>query len=174
MTRHRKTRRAANSRVVLTAAVLAASASVSLADNLTWTGTGTGNTWSDPSNWLNSSGAPVAPVNGDNLYFDGSPTVTTTNNDLSGLSISSGTFTQTAASFTLNGNSVGLSGQLNDLSSNAQTINLPLILNGSQTVFVDNNGSLTVNGQISESGVSNLTKTGNGSLALGANNTYTG
>src|SRR5690348_17252025 len=88
--------------VPLTAAVLAASAGAALADTLTWTGSAAGNTWSDPSNWLNSAGAPTTPdLNAPNsIFFTGSPPIVTTNNDLNSLTVNGLTFVAGATGFT--------------------------------------------------------------------------
>src|SRR5581483_9851771 len=161
--------------VILSGAVLGTIPSMAHADTLTWVGSGSANSWSIPQNWLNSSGTAIAPQNGDVLIFDANPPFLSNINDISGLGINGMTFTAAASSFSLGGtNALTLNGDLSDASPNAQIITTPLILGGSRTFFVDANGSLTVNGLVSDTGGANLTKTGAGSLALGANNTFTG
>jgi autotransporter-associated beta strand protein len=59
--------------------------------------------------------------------------------------------------------------------NNNATLNFPLALGGSQTWSVGSGRTLTAGGIVSDGGnVFSLTKTGNGTLTLTNNNTYTG
>ena len=75
----------------------------------------------------------------------------------------------------LGGNAITLNGGITSNSAAAQTINLPIALGASTTVNVGFNGALTVgpgaNGSGVISGSFGLTKTGDGTLTLGAANT---
>jgi len=81
-------------------------------------------------------------------------------------------FNPGAASFTVGGNSIALTGDIVNNSSNAQTINLALAITPTTSV---NTGAqdMTINGNISGTG-GVLTKTGNGTLFLTGTNTQTG
>ena len=112
-------------------------ASTAFATPDTWVG-GSGNNWSTAANWQSG----VAPVSGDDLFFDGNNT--TANYDLAnGLVFSNLTFNGTAGAFTLStsGNGIVLTnaadasgtgslsgGGVNDLaaSGNNETVNIPL------------------------------------------------
>ena len=114
--------------------------------------------WSDPGNWVGNQ----VPTNGI-AVFNGN-TQTATINDLADHAILAGiTFDTQASAFSLSGNSINLEGDVLNLSPNPQTITLPLVLEGSggTRTFNASNGTLIVNGVISETnGVFTLVKTG--------------
>jgi fibronectin-binding autotransporter adhesin len=145
------------------------SASVVAADRI-WDGGGANDSWSTPANW---DGDLTAPVGSDTLTFDGSLRLAPTNNLTADTIFTQLTFAPTAGSFTLGGNEITLGGNIVNSSPNAQIVNLPLLLNGNRTVSVDTGGQLTLGGVISGA-TFGITKSGAGTLTLGAANTYTG
>jgi len=102
------------------------------------------------------------------------------NNDLTGVSASSITFDSAAGAFTLNGNSLGLYGNItfnaNPAAPVNQTINLPLAPFGNFAVDLRTNGNITINGGITGAN-SELTQTSAGNvgiLTLAGNNSLKG
>jgi len=128
--------------------------------------------WANPNNWNGG----VVPTNGI-AVFNGN-TQTSTINDLANNAVLAGiTFDTQASAFSLSGNSINLEGDVSNLSSNVQTINLPLVLEGSggTRTFNASNGTLIVNGVISETnGVFTVVKEGTNLLVLAGANTYSG
>lgn len=140
----------------------------------TWSATPADGDWNDTANW---SGGAV-PVNGDRVTF-GASTVTTLNNDISGLTLvtpAAGATTDTAlyfaagaSAYTLTGNAMSLKGDvaagantvIRNVSTSKQTFNLDLELatvnsgNG-QTVEMTTAGDLEFNGAITVSSLSTL------------------
>ena len=166
--------------------VLAAASAASIqaistvnAGDITWVGNGADANWSTGLNWSTSN----PPAANDNLIFDNGNN-TTNNNDTAAATQYNGiTFNPNAGGFTLGGNQITLNGNISDNApGNMQTINLPMLLNGTRTFTVfgagtatSGIGSLTVGGVISDGGSSfGLTKTGFGNLILNQANTYTG
>ncbi len=108
------------------------------------------NNWSDALNW-----SATALSGNDALTFTGSAGLNNTND--TGEAASSITFAPGAGAFILNGNAVTLGGDINNNSSNPQTINLAQTLNTTPTNYNFNGGSsgLTINGSLTGSAVSN-------------------
>jgi autotransporter-associated beta strand protein len=137
-------------------------------------GGGTDVKWSTAANWA------LTPVTGDTLAF-GTPGAggATLVNDIVGGSFASLQFQSGAPAFTLNGNSVTLTGKglapkviMVNNSGNIQTVNLPIAL-GANGVIDANSAAIVIGGDISGDFI--LTKIGAGTLTLsGANNTYIG
>ena len=103
-----------------------------------------------------------------------------TTNDLVNARFAGITFTNGAGAFTLNSalagaNTVTLQGDVVNLSSNTQTINLPLLIAGAQGGKLNaSNADIVVAGNITfDSYGSGLLKTGPNVLELTGNNTYT-
>jgi fibronectin-binding autotransporter adhesin len=144
-------------------------------ESCTWTGA-VGLNFSTPGNWTGCSGA--APVDGDSLDFPYGTGVTNkfVNNDLpAGLSVNSITLsgnyaTESGGLYVLSGNSINLSGGINETANEGFGVNLPLVITADQTFNMPN--FTTIGGVISGSG--NITKNGNDHLVLEANNTFTG
>jgi len=141
-----------------------------------WDGGGADNNWSSGGNWDNN----LVPVFASSLTFAGSTRLNNTN-DLTGVSANSITFDSAAGAFTLNGNSLGLNGNIgfsaNPAALITQTINLPLTLGGSFAVDTRTNGNITINGNITDAATSTLTQTsiGNaGVLTLAGTNVLAG
>ena len=134
--------------------------------------------WANTNNWNGG----IVPTNGV-AVFNGN-TQTATINDLADHAVLAGiTFDTQASAFALSGlatgtNSVNLEGDVSNLSSNVQTIYLPLVfagIGGGTRTFNASNGALIVNGVISETnGVFTLVKTGTNLLVLAGVNTYSG
>ena len=105
-----------------------------------WDGGGQGNNFSNAQNWVGD----VAPSPNDIIVFDGA-TRPTPNNDYPAGTVFNGiTFANTVAfPFLVTGNSVNLSGDINDnTQAFTNTIALPLALQVTPNVFVTANGSL--------------------------------
>jgi autotransporter-associated beta strand protein len=112
----------------------------------TWIGAGAPSVnWSTAANW---GGTTLAA--GNDLVFAGSTGLSNTNDLAAGTQFGNLTFSSTAGPFTLNGNSINLSGVITNCSTNTETISLPL------------------------GGTNGLTKTGSGTVVLTAANTYSG
>jgi len=137
----------------------------------TWDGLGSSNNWTDVGNW-----GGVEPVSGDSLIFDGANRLLPVNNftsfNAAGISFAS----TVAGPFTITGNGVTLTSTAT-LSDNTQSftnaISLNLSLTNTVSVFVTGNGALSLAGTISGTN-DGLSESGNGTLTLGATNTFTG
>ena len=97
------------------------------------------------ANW---GGTTIAA--GNDLVFAGSTGLSNTNDLDASTQFGNLTFSSTAGAFTLNGNSIALSGVITNYSTNTETIALAL------------------------GGTYGLTKTGSGPVVLSGTNTYTG
>ena len=139
----------------------------------TWTGGGSNADWSNADNW-----GGIVPVAGSDLVFAAPTGLTTTNDLAAGTQFGNLTFNAGAGTFTLNGNSVNLSGTITNNSANTQTINLPL--GGTNGVTKAGAGIVVLSGASSYTGgtvltagtltVTTLTALPEGSnLAVGAN-----
>jgi autotransporter-associated beta strand protein len=140
----------------------------------TWTGNAGDNNWATAGNW---TGVNAPPATGDTPSFgsQGDGSLTLNNNLTAGTSFLGFNFVPGAPSFTLNGNSLTTTGGLVDNSTNLQTVNLPVIMNGTHSVNATNGGMMVLDGVISGSS-DGITKTGGGTVILNGSavNTYTG
>jgi fibronectin-binding autotransporter adhesin len=131
----------------------------------TWNGgSATDNNWSDAANW---SGLSLLPAN-DQLVFDGSTRLNTTNNTTAGTTYSNITFNATAGAFVLNGNPITLAGgNITNNSSNPQTIDLGLNFSTNLTLN-GGTGGLVIGGGLTNTfgalGYTTLTLAGAGTL----------
>ena len=144
-------------------------ASQSHAANITWDGGGADANWATATNW----GTDVAPIAADALFFAGTTRLSNTNNLTAGTAFAGVTFNAGAGAFVLGGNQVALTGGITNSSSNLQTINLSLNLNGaavavSRALDVGPAG-MAINAAVTNSGTVNsaFTKAGTGTLTLG-------
>ncbi len=157
---------------------------VAPAANYTWTG-GAGN-----GNWTNSANWVTPPVAGATIHFAGANQTsvdTDTNQSVGGIVFNSG-----ASAFTISNNTITLAGNVENDSTNTQTINSTLAL-GKNIHFAADSGNLAFGGPISLganflavsgansttisgniSGTGGLLKRGPGNLTLSGINTYTG
>jgi len=156
--------------VILTATVPAFAAN----GTDTWTGNAGDNNWATAGNW---TGVNAPPIAGDSPAFgaQGNGSLMLNNNITAATSFAGLSFITGAPSFILTGNSITITAGFTDLSTNPETVNLPVILNSSHSVNVITGGTLNIGGVISGSSVG-ISKTGNGTAVLdgSAVNTYTG
>ena len=153
-----------NVRITVALVLLALPGAAAPAAIRTWTGGAGNNSWTSSANW-----GGTAPVAGDALVFSGTTRLTPSNNFAAGTSFAGITFNSTSGIFTLYGNSVALTAEVANNSTNLQTLNLGF--SSSSTCSVNTaSGDITANGVISGSCV--LYKRGAGKLTLGGNNTY--
>lgn len=165
----------------------------------TWDGGGSDNNMTTDANWSGDT----APTAGDDLVFPANVTDRTVVNDFSaGTSFNSIVFSGTASSasnYTITGSSMtlvaGINNSMTGSSSTYQDVNLPLVLNGTQTFQtaaseLNFGGTLNVSthaltitpgatGFISHTGVisgsGNITKAGTGTWSVsGASSSYSG
>lgn len=135
----------------------------------TYSWIGTTAAWGTAANW-----GGTAPGNGSLLVFSGTPSVLSTNNNLSALSVAGIVFNSGASAHTLAGNALVLDGDITDYAAATQTISLGLTLSANRTIDVVA-GQLTIGGVITDGAASySLTKNGAGTLALTAANTFDG
>jgi len=134
---------------------------------LIWTGLGSDNNWSTSSNWNIRVPKPF-----DELQF-GFNRLTPFNNLTIDAPYNGIKFNTGAAAFALSGNRFTLNfGNIENNSSNTQTINNDIILASSAGNVDCKTADINLNGKISGSG--SLTKIGTQALSLSGNNTYTG
>jgi fibronectin-binding autotransporter adhesin len=140
----------------------------------TWTGAGSDNNWMTAVNWGGTQPTPL-----DSLIFAGTTRLTPTNNFPTDTAFTNLTFNAGAGAFTLSGNAISLVGNVTNNATNAQTINVPLVLAAGGHTFTGGS-NLTVSSVISSSGgvvVAGATgngTTGGGMVTLSGTNTYAG
>lgn len=148
---------------------------VSFAQTSTWDGSGATDDWTDGANWGGS-----APTAGDLLQFDGSTRLTPNNDYAAGTSFSGLQFLSSAGLFTLGGNAIDLSGDIDSAALGIQTINMDLALTNDIGIHIssaDPTSQITFNGGIS--GAQGLTVSGTESrgwnrVTFNGVNSYTG
>ncbi len=153
--------------VTLTLALTAITLTVSAADRI-WDGGGSDANWSTVYNW---DGDASAPAESDALFFGGAQKLENSNDLADGISFSGITFNSGAGAFTLSGNRLTLGGDLVNSDNDNQTVNLPMILNGTRTVNAAA-GDITLNGTLS--GAGGLVKAGGKNLWLRGDSTFAG
>jgi autotransporter-associated beta strand protein len=120
--------------------------------------------WTTATNWVGD----VAPSAGDPLTFAGDAGLSNENDFAADTEFGGINFDSASDSFTLSGNRITLSGDIANQSSNAQTIELPILLDTDCAVT----GPIYLDGAIS--GPFGLAKSGAALLELTGANDYTG
>ena len=139
------------------------------AGTYSWTGGGGNTSWSTTANWAGGT-APSGSTN--TLVFSGS-TVTSNTNTIPSLSLSSLSFAAGASAFTLSGSNIALNaGTISSTSSNLQTINLGIDLQGANTVSGAVGRNIVLGGALT--GTGSLTKSGSNTVTLSGSNTFSG
>ena len=141
-----------------------------------WNGNAGNTVWSKKGAWTGNA-APATGVASVFTFTKGSSFAAA--NDLTGIIASSITFGSGTNVYTLSGNSINLTGIVQNNSSVLQTISMPLVLtNATAVAFNAATGGLTVSSIISESGSSNVTinstAASTGVVTLSGANTFTG
>ena len=136
----------------------------------TWNGSAS-NLWNTAANWNSNA----VPTTGDDLVFpSGAANISTSNDIAAGTSFASITFGAGASAYVLSGNSITLTGNITNSSSNTDTIKIAIILNVA-TCTISAGSKLILSGIISETGgARSINKTGTDILELGGANTYSG
>lgn len=137
-----------------------------------WDGGGADGNWSTAGNWDHNA-EPIFPID---LTFAGAARLNNTN-DVAAIAANSITFDATAGAFTLNGNGLGLNGNIsfngNPSAPVTQTINLPLTANANINLDAPANANLVLNGNFAS--YNNTTySVGNGTVTFGGENTFAG
>lgn len=140
--------------------------------NVAWNGGGANGNWGNAANWVGGA----APVAKNALVFDGDVNLATINDFAPNTQFNGIKFASSAGSFTLNGNSIVLTGDINDNSTNPQTINVHFLLSGGASNFnVAAGGSLVLNDSVVTDGVaSTFNVAAGGSLLLNNSLTFNG
>jgi autotransporter-associated beta strand protein len=155
------------------------------AANYTWTGGAGNGSWNAAANWA-SNQVPSGEI----VYFAGNNQTavdTDTNQSVGGIVFNAG-----ASAFTISNNTITLAGNVENDSTNTQTINSNIAL-AKNALFAADSGNLAFGGAISLganslaisggnstaitgniSGTGSLLMRGNGNLTLSGTNTYTG
>ena len=109
----------------------------------TWTGGGTAN-WSSPANWQERT-APSGPTA---LVFDGTTQTTSTNDLAAGLLATDIQFPATTGNFTQGGSKIRLTGDLENLSLNMQTLAMPIEMFGGSSTIATSEGDIILSGSL--------------------------
>jgi autotransporter-associated beta strand protein len=147
---------------LLFAATLAVLGAVRPAEaQFTWNGGGTTDNFNDAANWLGG----VAPTTNGTFIFDGSTRLSPNNNlTLTGAD-NTLTFAASAGAFAVGGGAIRM-GTVTNSSSNPQTLNVSLRLNGGRTINTGSAGVSLGVLPLSTGAQRPLTKTGSGDLTL--------
>lgn len=138
-----------------------------------WNGAGADDGWNTDANWVGGT----RPSAGDTLGFGavGAARLNSTNNMAANTRFGGIAFANDGA-FTLNGNAVNLQGHVANNSTNAQSVNLPLVLDGAGRHYVSADAAdIAITSGIGDvGGAGGLVKMGPATLALGGLSTYGG
>ena len=145
----------------------------------TWSGGGGDGNWANGANWTYNTGTVADPLTTQALVFQGATQLATTNNTAAGGTTSRIQFNAGAGAFTLSGNALTLSGNLqNSATGNTQTISLPLNLTAATHTFTLSSGGTTaITSSITggnTAGNSTISGTLGGVLWLSGSNSFTG
>jgi fibronectin-binding autotransporter adhesin len=146
-------------RVRAIVALLIAVGSSRVADAATETWSGAAANWNNAASWI---GPNLPPVAGDALVFDGNGNTTSSNDFAANTAFSGIGFAPTAGVFTLKGNAVLLTGDINQNAANAQTL---AFTTTSTTVAAGVN--IIGGGLVLDGSTSNVNVAAGGSLSLG-------
>lgn len=153
----------ANHRFTMAGAVFVASHGAS-----TWTGgSATTNNWTDGANW---GGTPPAALN--DLTFAGVNRTSPFNDTPANTNYSSITFDNTAGSFILSGNAIGIVGDIVNNSSSTQNINLNNMAVGFDININAASGNIAIGGSLS--GSKSITLTGPNTVTLSGASSHSG
>lgn len=134
---------------------------------LSWSGSGTTSNWSSSASW---NGATVSGTQA--LSFSGSAARHSVNDLSLDAPINGLIFDAGAIGFTLSGSRIALNGNITNLSSQPQTVNLSLKLDADGTGVDALGGDIAIAGNIT--GIGSLSKAGSNMLILSGSNDYTG
>jgi len=161
---------------LLAAGLIATIPHLGFAQTSTWDGgSATSDDWTDGDNW--GGGAPLAD---DLLQFDGANRLTPVNDFTANTSFSGIQFLAGANPFTLGGNAIDLSGDIDSDALGIQTVDMDIALTNDIGINISNADSssrITFNGGISGSHGLNISGTeefGNNRVTFNGANTYTG
>jgi len=132
-----------------------------------WTGIAGNANWMTAGNWVGNT-APTSP---EALVFAGTAQTTNNNNFAAGTVFDGINFDSTAGAFTLNGNSIGLGGDIVNDSPSVQTINLPIALQKSVNLSAISS-NIQIAGAIS--GGFGITTAGPDTVTLTGSNSFSG
>lgn len=160
-------------------------ASCTMGATYTWDGGGSDDNWSTGANWVGDPASPTPFISGDTVIFDGF-TRLSPNNNITGLTLGSGsiTFAAGAGSFSIGGLGLTLgtpSGSgytiITKVSTNDQTISAPLTLGsggGDRSIVMTGGGQLTLSGNLNYNNSWLFPTTAAGTIVLTGNNTGSG
>ena len=137
--------------------------------DVTWDGDGPGGSWTNGSNW--STDFKPDPGNTTILRFTGGTQTLTTNDFTAGSDFKDLIFSNTTASFTLDGNGIDWFGVISNSSAHAHTISLDYlsVSNGAAGIYLHSNDLSFTSGVISNNGSDVQVYGANGhTLTLGA------
>ncbi|SDT98610.1 PEP-CTERM protein-sorting domain-containing protein [Verrucomicrobium sp. GAS474] len=166
--------------LVLVLALFCAAAGRAGAASYYWDSTPATTSWGDSSDWsryaaTGTNGAPSSSATSADTYVFDASTSTSLNDNLSGLTLGSLSFTTNAAAYTLGGNAFSLYKGITTRATTAEAISAGIALAGANTWNVYAGGALNVSGVVS--GANSLTLGGGyggGTVTLSGANTYSG
>jgi len=154
--------------VLLVAMLAAVGAGRPAEAQFTWSGGGTTDNFTDAANWAGGT----APTTNGTFIFAGTTRLTPNNNIALTGADNTLTFDATAGAFAVGGGAIRM-GTVTNNSTNPQTLNLSLRLNGTRTINTGTPGmTLSVRPLSTGANARTMTKTGAGDLTLTFANTY--
>ncbi len=138
----------------------------------TWNGLALDDNWSSATNWVGEFPPGFA---GDTVIFTGSTRTTPVVDN--NYSVASLTFDGAASSFAITnapGKTLTLAGSVINSSGSAQALNLPIILNGTQTIEDQGSAGITLGGVVGSAVLGSGLTVNAGVVTLAGSNTYSG